>query len=82
MCGLQHEAIQGPLLSEVDLTYAKAMELALGMEAADRDTKAFKASNERPQQLSYEALLVRDTTEWVTKPVCANFEKQNATLVE
>ena len=48
VCGLRHEAIQRRLLSEVDLTYAKAMELALGMEAADRDTKAFKALGSDP----------------------------------
>ena len=45
VCGLRHEALQRCLLSEVDLTYAKAMEIALAMEAADRDTKAFKATD-------------------------------------
>ena len=44
VCGLRHEAIQRRLLSEVDLTYAKAMEIASGMEAADRDTIALKGS--------------------------------------
>ena len=44
VCGLGHEAIQRRLLSEVDLTYAKAMEIASGMEVADRDTKALKSS--------------------------------------
>ena len=39
MCGLWHKAIQRRLLSEVDLTYAKAMEIASGMESADRDTR-------------------------------------------
>ena len=44
VCGLRHEAIQRHLLSEVDLTYAKAMEIASGTEAANRDTKALKGS--------------------------------------
>ena len=44
VCGLRHEAIQRRLLSEADLTYAKAMEIASGMEAADRDTKSHKGS--------------------------------------
>ena len=42
---LRHEPIQRRLLSEVDLTYAKAMEIASGMEAADRDTRSFKGSD-------------------------------------
>ena len=45
VCGLCHEAIQHCLLSEVDLTYAKAMEIVLAMETADRDMKAFKAAD-------------------------------------
>ena len=44
VCGLRHEAIQRRLLSEVDLSYAKAMEIASAMEAADRDTKSLKGS--------------------------------------
>ena len=44
LCRLRHEAIQRRLLSEVDLTYAKAMEIASSMEAADRDTESLKGS--------------------------------------
>ena len=44
VCGLRHEAIQRRLLSEADLSYAKAMEIASAMEAADRDTKSLKGS--------------------------------------
>ena len=44
VCGLRHEAIQQRLLSETDLTYAKAMEIAQGMEAADRHSKSLKTS--------------------------------------
>ena len=42
VCGLRHEAIQRRLLSEADLSYAKAMEIARAMEAADKNSKAFK----------------------------------------
>ena len=42
VCGLCHEAIQCRLLSESSLTYKKALEIARGMEAADKDTKSFK----------------------------------------
>ena len=45
VCSLRYEVIQHRLLSEVDLTYAKAMEIASGMEAADRDTQSFKGSD-------------------------------------
>ena len=42
VCGLRHDAIQRRLLSETALTYTKAMEIAQSMEAADRNSKAFK----------------------------------------
>ena len=42
VCGLRHDAMQRRLLSEKELTYKKAMEIAQAMEAADRDTKALK----------------------------------------
>ena len=35
VCGLRHEAIQRSLLSESDLSYAKAIEIASTMEAAE-----------------------------------------------
>ena len=47
VCGLKHEAIQRLLLSEVDLTYTKAMEIVSSIEAAvktqQNSTKAIKA---------------------------------------
>ena len=46
VCGLRHETIQRRLLSEKDLTYAKAMEIARAMEAADTNTKSFKAATD------------------------------------
>ena len=42
VCGCNNERIQKRLLSEKDLTYEKAMELALAMEAADKDTQELK----------------------------------------
>ena len=42
VCGLRHDAIQRRLLSESTLTYKKALEIASGMEAADKDTKSFQ----------------------------------------
>ena len=41
VCGLRHKYIQRRLLSETGLTYGKAMEIARGMEAADKNSKAF-----------------------------------------
>ena len=45
VCGLRHEAIQRRLLSESSLTYKNALEIARGMEAADKDTKSFKTTD-------------------------------------
>ena len=45
VCGLRHEAIQRRLLSESTLTYERALEIARGMESADKDTKAFKTTD-------------------------------------
>ena len=42
VCGLRHEPIQRRLLSEKDLTYAKAMEVARAMEATNTNAKSFK----------------------------------------
>ena len=44
VCGLRHESIQRRLLSEKELTYTKAMDIAQAMEAADKNSKAFKTT--------------------------------------
>ena len=44
VCGLRHENIQRRLLSEKDLTYAKALDVARVMEAAASNTKSFKTA--------------------------------------
>ena len=42
VCGLHTESIQKRLLAEADLTLKKALELAQGMEATDRNAKSLK----------------------------------------
>ena len=42
-CGINDQRIQRRLLAESDLTLAKAMELSLAMESADKDADALKA---------------------------------------
>ena len=51
VCGLRHDAIQRRLLSETFLTYDKALEIAKAMEAADKDTRAFKRTDAAVQRL-------------------------------
>ena len=42
VCGLRNEATQRKLLTEHDLTYHEALEIAKGMEAADSNTISLK----------------------------------------
>ena len=44
VCGLRNEAIQRKLLTEADLTVARALELSLGMEAAEKNAKSLKVA--------------------------------------
>ena len=44
VCGVNHDKIQSRLLSEKALTYEKAMELSLALEAAEKDTRVMKAA--------------------------------------
>ena len=48
VCELKAEGIQKRLLTEPDLTIARAVEVARGMEAAASETKEFKGSNHNP----------------------------------
>ena len=43
VCGINDQRIQRHLLAESDLTLAKAMELSLAMESADKDADTVKA---------------------------------------
>ena len=45
VCGLRSENIQRRLLAEKDLSLQKAVDIAQGMEAADRNAKALKGPN-------------------------------------
>ena len=44
MCGLHNEAIQKQLLAEDKLTMARALEVGVSMEAADKNAKELKGS--------------------------------------
>ena len=44
VCGLRNESIQKRLLSEANLTYQRAMELAQGMEAAEQNSRSLKST--------------------------------------
>jgi len=47
MCGLRNELIQKRLVSEPDLSLAKASEITLAMEAAAKDTLELQGSINR-----------------------------------
>ncbi len=47
MCGLRNQSIQKRLLSEADLTLAKAAETDQGMEAAEKNAKKFQEVSRR-----------------------------------
>ena len=54
VCSVNHEGIQCCLLAEKDLTYDRALEIALAMEAAAKDTKdLLAASNSSTAELHY-----------------------------
>ena len=55
VCGLRHESIQRRLLSEQELTYNKALDIAQAMEAADSNTNAFKATEPLIHKFSRQA---------------------------
>ena len=45
ICGINHEGIQRRLLSEKNLTFNNALEIALAMEAATKDTKDLQGAS-------------------------------------
>lgn len=49
--GIRNETCQRRLLSESNLTFARAFELALSMETAERDTQQLQGRDERPGQV-------------------------------
>ena len=52
VCGLHNEAMQRQLLAEAELTLTKAMELTQSMEAADRNSRAFKVTEPTIKKIS------------------------------
>ena len=42
VCGINHQGIQKQLLGDKELTYEKALEIALSIEAAEKDVKHFR----------------------------------------
>ena len=46
VCGLRSDSIQKRLLTEVDLTFTRAVELSQGMEAAHQNTQLMKGRPE------------------------------------
>ncbi len=45
VCGVRHEGIQKRLLSEKDLTFETAYDLALSLETAERDSKSISTQS-------------------------------------
>ena len=45
VCGVNHQAIQKRLLGEKELTYERALEIALSIETAEKDVKNFQRSS-------------------------------------
>ena len=52
VCGIRCESIQKRLLAEAELTFKKAVEKAVGMEAAEKTTKSLKEEATPIQQIS------------------------------
>ena len=60
VCGINHEGIQKKLLAEKNLTYERALEIALALESAEQGTKDLKsaatAATSLPKDLHYASL--------------------------
>ena len=65
VCGLRHTSIQWRLLSEQELTYVKALDITRAMEAADSNTKAFKATEPAIHKFTRQAYKLK-----LAKEVC------------
>lgn len=53
VCGINHDGIQKRLLTEKDLPYAKALEIALAMETAEKGNKELKAATTVSHDVHY-----------------------------
>ena len=75
VCGVNHEGIQKSLLAEKELTFEKALNKAQAIEAAEADSKNFKAVNQTtasntPQVLFNHSKGARERTPPQGKIVC------------
>ena len=61
VCGIRSESIQRSLLTEKDLTLARAIELAQGMEAAEKNAQCFKGTEATIQRIRHQTKLA-----WLT----------------
>lgn len=52
MCGMCNANMQKRLLTEADLTFKRALELAQGMEAAEKNAKTLKGTEVAVKQVS------------------------------
>ena len=77
-CGLRNESIQKKLLSEDNLTLTRAMELAQGMEAADKNAKSLMCI----ESLLRRMMLVIDLAKLTTLLAVANLCMLVAIIVE
>ena len=51
VCGLRNESIQKRLLAETELTLTKTLDIAKGMEAADRNAQKLKGTEHNPYRV-------------------------------
>ena len=54
VCGLRNEGIQKKLLTEADLTLARALELSLGMKAAEKNAKSLKVTEPAVNRITHD----------------------------
>ena len=81
-CGLRNEAIQKKLLTEANLTLTRAVELFVGMEAAEKNAKSLKGTENAVKikllHSANHAIIVEG--HHMTRRI-ANFETPSATTV-
>ena len=79
VCGLRSESIQKRLLTEDNLTFAKAYDLAQGMEAADKNSKSLQGGDGIVQKIIRPSQKPKDKG---GREACYRCGKQNHTAKE
>ena len=79
VCGLRSESIQKRLLTEDNLTFAKAYDLAQGMEAADKNSKSLQGGDGIVQKITRPSQKPKDKG---GRDACYRCGKQNHTAKE